>query len=78
MNITSNIDNIESKAGIEKVTFAHGRNVGAECSKCGAEKGEMTLKEAMKANNVQRCLNTEPEEASECGGPIKPKIVFAG
>ena len=49
MNITSNIENIEAKAGIEKVTFAHGNNTGAECSKCGADwTGKESMLEAIK------------------------------
>lgn len=40
INMTQNIDNLESKTGIdmERVVQAHGANVGALCSKCGDKK----------------------------------------
>jgi NAD-dependent SIR2 family protein deacetylase len=36
LNMTQNIDNLESKTGLnmEKVVQAHGANVGASCSVC--------------------------------------------
>ena len=36
INMTQNIDNLESKTGIDmdRVVQAHGANVGAKCSKC--------------------------------------------
>lgn len=57
INMTQNIDNLESKAGMnmEKVAAAHGANVGAGCSRCKKAHDRTKFLEHLKNQTIMRC-----------------------
>ena len=69
--LTQNIDNLESKADFPDgdVIQAHGANFGATCSKCKKKQDREKLIKGIQDGEVFYC---------ECGGPVKPDIVFFG
>lgn len=71
MSFTKNIDLLERKAGISenKIVFAHGTYDKFYCTSCG------------KVHSTEKCLGFVWEQKvpyCECGGPIKPDVLFIG
>eukprot|EP00871_Galdieria_phlegrea_P003354 jgi/Galph1/4019/GphlegSOOS_G2657.1 len=69
---TQNVDNLESAAGIPKemVVQAHGTMGQAHCIECHAEKPIEDVRKTMMNDQIPYCDN--------CGGLIKPDVVFFG
>ena len=75
INMTQNIDNLESKSGLnvkDKLVQAHGSVSGAKCSKCSKTMDEDVLKQKIKSVDVYYCSD------ESCKGPVKPDIVLFG
>ena len=85
LNLTQNIDNLESKAGIspDKLVQAHGANVGASCARCKRLYSRSKLDKAFKTQTILQCdgkfkPHSYYEDEVDCKGFIKPNIVFFG
>lgn len=72
MLFTQNIDCLERAAGVpgEKVVEAHGSFATQRCIECKTEFPDEEMKEHVLKGEVPRC--------KECGGLVKPDIVFFG
>ena len=72
MNMTQNIDNLEEKTEInmDNVLQCHGANRGAHCSKCKKPADPAKCQEYINSDKILYC--------DDCGGPVKPDIVFFG
>ncbi len=68
--ITQNIDGLHRKAGNKNVIELHGSFRKSFCLQCGKEFSFEKMKEKIFAEKVPHC--------DECGGLIKPDIVFFG
>lgn len=66
---SQNIDGLEKKAGVSKVVQAHGNTEKAHCSVCYKKSCRKELVLALNKSKPIFC---------ECGGPIKPDVVFFG
>ena len=66
--ITQNIDNLHQKAGNKNVIELHGTLTQGFCVKCGRKYSGEEINKMLKTG-IPRC---------ECGGIIKPDIVFFG
>lgn len=71
--ITQNIDNLHQKAGSKHVVEVHGNMREAVCLSCA----KMTSFGAY-MENVQGALATGKFPACECGGFMKPNVIFFG
>lgn len=71
---TQNIDGLEQDAGVpaDKMLWAHGNWKSQHCWKCKAEYPDDLMKKAIREGEVPYCLK------SECGGAVKPDVVFFG
>lgn len=71
---TQNVDGLEANAGIpeEKILWVHGNWRSQHCHKCKDEYPADLMKKAIREGEVAYCLK------SECGGAVKPNIVFFG
>lgn len=67
--ITQNIDGLHQKAGSKKVIELHGSIFEYYCLECRKIYGLETVKNLLTVNPLPRC---------DCGGLIKPNIVFFG
>ncbi len=69
--VTQNIDMLHEKAGSKKIANAHGSMKTGHCLSCGKEYSlqEMERRAMSSKDKVARC---------DCGGLIKPDIVFFG
>ncbi|PWJ96160.1 NAD-dependent deacetylase [Oceanotoga teriensis] len=67
--ITQNIDSLHQKAGSEKVLEIHGGVINNYCIECHKFFSYEVLKEKLKSEDIPKC---------DCGGVIKPDIVFFG
>ncbi|KAI0333672.1 NAD-dependent deacetylase sirtuin-2 [Cubamyces sp. BRFM 1775] len=69
---TQNIDTLERQAGVpsDKIVEAHGSFASQHCIECHSAFEGAKMKEAVEKGNIVRC--------SECGGLVKPDIVFFG
>lgn len=68
--ITQNIDGLHQRAGSRRVYPMHGDYGTSHCRRCGRGlKGVEALEELMAKEDVPHC---------ECGGVIKPDVVFFG
>ncbi len=67
--VTQNIDMLHEKAGSKNVTACHGSYKTAHCIKCGKLYSLPEYRENLRDGNVKYC---------ECGGAVKPDIVFFG
>ncbi|KAH9891562.1 DHS-like NAD/FAD-binding domain-containing protein [Cubamyces lactineus] len=69
---TQNIDTLERQAGVpgDKIVEAHGSFASQHCIECHAAFDGAKMKEAVEKGNIVRC--------GECGGLVKPDIVFFG
>ncbi|PSR83861.1 hypothetical protein PHLCEN_2v5570 [Hermanssonia centrifuga] len=72
MCYTQNIDTLERMAGVPEkaVVEAHGSFANQHCIECGSGYDQHTLKDEILRGEVARC--------DECGGLVKPDIVFFG
>jgi NAD-dependent histone deacetylase SIR2 len=72
---TQNIDCLERAAGIppELIVEAHGSFATQRCVECKAPFDDVKMKECVARGEVPRC-----ESTPECGGLVKPDIVFFG
>lgn len=69
--ITQNIDGLHQLAGSKNVIELHGNNKEAQCLSCGRDYSISDVYEMLNEN--------EPDILCyECGGIIKPKVVFFG
>ena len=68
--ITQNIDGLHQRAGSKNVLELHGSFERSYCLQCGKEYDFNTMKEKIFKEKVPHC--------DECGGLIKPDIVFFG
>ncbi len=68
--ITQNIDGLHQKAGSKNVIELHGGFERSYCLQCGKEYDFATMKEKIFSEKIPHC--------DECGGLIKPDIVFFG
>lgn len=68
--VTQNIDSLHQKAGSEKVYEIHGGCWKNYCTKCKKEYSQEEILEKMNIEIIPKCDN--------CGGVIKPDIVFFG
>jgi len=66
---TQNIDGLHQKAGNKKVVELHGSYKTSHCLKCGKEFSFEDLVTELENVTVPKC---------ECGGVIKPDVVFFG
>jgi len=66
---TQNIDGLHKKAGTSKVAELHGTLEKAHCTKCGRKYSKEDILKDVLAGKVPYC---------ECGGVIKPDVVFFG
>jgi NAD-dependent SIR2 family protein deacetylase len=72
---TQNIDTLERLAGLpsERLVEAHGSFAASHCLRCHREADQDYVKrEGLIGGNVVKC------EVGECGGLVKPDIVFFG
>ncbi|MCD6413619.1 MAG: Sir2 family NAD-dependent protein deacetylase [Elusimicrobia bacterium] len=67
--ITQNIDALHQKAGSKKVFEFHGSFWKSFCMNCGKEFSYSMMEEKIFKEKIPKC---------ECGGTIKPDIVFFG
>ncbi|KAI0661969.1 DHS-like NAD/FAD-binding domain-containing protein [Cubamyces menziesii] len=69
---TQNIDTLERQAGVpsSKIVEAHGSFASQHCIECHAAFDGAKMKEAVEKSDIVRC--------GECGGLVKPDIVFFG
>jgi len=67
--ITQNIDGLHQKAGSEKVIEFHGNVVSFHCLKCGRYFQRDFVDGQIRRAGIPRC---------ECGGLVRPDIVFFG
>ena len=67
--ITQNIDGLHRKAGSSKVIELHGNISTGSCLRCGRRFRREEIDRMLRAVDVPRC---------ECGGVIKPDVVFFG
>lgn len=67
--VTQNIDALHQKAGSRQVLSVHGDYWTSHCLSCGAEFSFDELRERLSTEAVPRC---------DCGGLIKPDVVFFG
>ncbi len=67
--ITQNIDGLHRKAGSSKVIELHGNISTGSCLRCGRRFRREEIDKMLRAVDVPRC---------ECGGIIKPDVVFFG
>jgi NAD-dependent deacetylase len=67
--ITQNIDGLHQKAGSKNVIEIHGSMWKFYCTSCGKRYSYDEIKEIIMKGEVPRC---------ECGGLIKPDVVFFG
>ena len=67
--ITQNIDGLHQLAGSRKVTEIHGSFFKGHCLACGREYPFQWMRETLREREELRC---------ECGGVVKPDIVFFG
>lgn len=72
MNLTQNIDDLESKTGLreELLCQAHGSIKGAACSECKFAMNPLHFKEHVKRGEIYKC--------TKCYGAVKPNIIFFG
>lgn len=68
--ITQNIDPLHQLAGSEKIICLHGNYASATCRKCGCKYSF--------DDTVAQILNEDIPHCRQCGGVIKPDIVFFG
>ncbi len=68
--ITQNIDGLHQKAGSKNVIELHGSFKKSFCTQCGKEYSFEEMKKKIVGEEVPHCIN--------CGGLIKPDIVFFG
>ena len=68
--ITQNIDGLHKKAGSENVIELHGNLEEYVCMSCGRRYPSEKVEELLKTEEVPRC--------EECGGLLKPNVVFFG
>jgi NAD-dependent histone deacetylase SIR2 len=69
---TQNIDTLERRAGIpaHKIVEAHGSFASNKCIDCSAVYDNDTMKQKIRDRKIPRC--------ADCGGLVKPDIVFFG
>ncbi|CDO77132.1 hypothetical protein BN946_scf184657.g7 [Trametes cinnabarina] len=69
---TQNIDTLERLAGVpdDKIVEAHGSFASQHCIECHASVDGAQMRKAVEAGDIVRC--------GECGGLVKPDIVFFG
>ena len=67
--ITQNIDGLHQKAGSKNVIELHGNIFEYYCTRCGKVRSLESVKKLLESNPVPRC---------DCGGLIRPNIVFFG
>jgi len=68
--VTQNIDFLHQKAGSENVISIHGGYWESRCLRCGLELDFEAFRPRVESETVPRCV--------ECGGLIKPDVVFFG
>ena len=70
-SFTQNIDSLELEAGLPegKLCQAHGHMRTCHCIKCHKERDITKMMESIKTETIYRC---------ECGGLVKPDIIFFG
>lgn len=68
--ITQNIDPLHQIAGSKKVISLHGNYATAHCRSCSKLYDYSSIREMIE--------NTDIPECTECGGVVKPDIVFFG
>ncbi|MEO0259100.1 MAG: NAD-dependent protein deacylase [candidate division WOR-3 bacterium] len=66
---TQNIDGLHHKAGSKKVVELHGNALRFYCEKCGTQKDVFEILDVLNHQKVPFC---------ECGGFIRPDVVFFG
>ncbi|OOQ83681.1 NAD-dependent protein deacetylase hst2-2 [Penicillium brasilianum] len=71
---TQNIDGLEEDMGLpaDKILWAHGNWKSQHCWKCKTEYPDDLMKEAIREGKVPYC------QKPECGGAVKPNVVFFG
>ncbi len=67
--VTQNIDALHQQAGSREVLSVHGDYWTSHCLSCGREYGFDELRARLAREEVPRC---------ECGGLVKPDVVFFG
>ncbi|MBN2220118.1 MAG: NAD-dependent protein deacylase [Kosmotogaceae bacterium] len=67
--ITQNIDGLQQKSGAKEVVELHGTVSEFECMQCKKRLTKKKVESLLESSEVPRC---------DCGGLIKPKIVFFG
>jgi len=67
--ITQNVDNLHQRAGSKNVIEYHGNFENFYCNKCKKGYSKEETKNLLKKENPPRC---------ECGGIIRPEVVFFG
>jgi NAD-dependent deacetylase len=67
---TQNIDGLHAEAGSSKVLEVHGTMATLSCRDCGCRRPHTDFVERFRAGDVPRC--------PECGGVMRPDIVFFG
>ncbi|KAJ3002929.1 hypothetical protein NUW54_g5583 [Trametes sanguinea] len=69
---TQNIDTLERQAGVpgDKIVEAHGSFASQHCIECHASVDGAKMRRAVEAGDIIRC--------ADCGGLVKPDIVFFG
>ena len=76
MLFTQNIDCLERAAGIpgDRIVEAHGSFASQRCIECRTPLDDETMRDHVRRAAVPRC----PRGPAECGGLVKPDIVFFG
>ncbi|KAJ5152761.1 Sirtuin family [Penicillium canariense] len=71
---TQNIDGLEQDAGVpaDKILWAHGNWKSQHCWKCKTEYPDDLMQKAIRDGAVPYC------QMPECGGAVKPDVVFFG
>ena len=72
MCFTQNIDTLERLAGVPEnaIVEAHGSFANQHCIECGSSYEGIKLKDEILKGEIAHCY--------ECGGLVKPDIVFFG
>ncbi len=76
--ITQNVDDLHQEAGSRAVVQLHGRNRIVVCLDCGAEFPRQQMQDRLARANVDDEAGFAIPGCENCGGMLKPAVVFFG
>lgn len=73
--VTQNVDDLHERAGMREVIHLHGDLFAHRCFSCDQLHGELVIPDAIASNPS---LRVAPPECANCGGQIRPGVVWFG